>query len=319
MTDIALLIEDLAGAVHLPVAALRKALEHPRPIAEATLPVLERAAEGSELSERQANLLFWGLHVMAHARDHRAYEPLLRLLRQDLDVIDAALGDAASSTLPQVLASVFDGPEDKLFRDILDSSRDDGIRQAMLTAATFLCLDGLIARISMHDLLVRFDDAKAAVEGDIGWSAWEEAIAILGFRDLVPRVEAARRTAGSIRNTASRNGSRRPCGRPSAARTTGSACRKSTATSTIPSRPSNGPRRVSASRCATRSRMSAATIPAPAARARSSRSAASARSRRRPRGSLRRVRALPVRPEPPHLRTKRRLPPPCGEGKGWGW
>jgi hypothetical protein len=192
MTDIALLIEDLAGAVDLPVAALRKALEHPGPIAEATLPVLEKAAAGDELDEREANLLFWGLHVMAHARDGRAYAPLLRLLRQDLDVIDAALGDAASSTLPQMLASLYDGQQETLFREILNSSQDDGIRQAMLTAATFLCLDGRIEREALHALLVRFDDAKAAVEGDIGWSAWEEAIAILGFRDLVPRVEAAR-------------------------------------------------------------------------------------------------------------------------------
>lgn len=193
MTALALLIEDLAGAVHLPAAALRQALEHPEAIAEATLPLLEKAATGAELEEREANLLFWGLHVMARARDTRALPPLLALLRQDGEVVEAVLGDAVTATLPRVLASVFDGQVDPLFRLILDSSLDDEIRQAVLVACTFLCIDGRIERDALHRLLVRFDDAKASVEGGIAWSAWEEAIATLGLRDLAPRVEAARR------------------------------------------------------------------------------------------------------------------------------
>ena len=193
MTALALLIEDLAGAVHLPVAALRKALDHPDAIAGATLPMLEKAATGAELEEREANLLFWGLHVMAQARDTRALPPLLALLRHDGEVVEAVLGDAVTVTLPRVLASLFDGEADPLFRLILDSSLDDEIRQAVLVACSFLCIDGRIEREALHRLLVRFDDAKAAVEGAIGWSAWEEAIATLGFRDLAPRVEEARK------------------------------------------------------------------------------------------------------------------------------
>lgn len=193
MTALSLLIEDLAGAVHLPAAALRKALEHPDAVAAATLPLLEKAAAGDELEEREANLLFWGLHVMAHARDGRALTPLLALLRQDIEVVDAVLGDATTATLPRILASLFDGQTDPLFRLILDSSLDDTIRQSVLTACCTLCIAGRIEREGLHRLLVRFDDAKAAVEGDIGWSAWEEAIAVLGLRDLAPRVEAARK------------------------------------------------------------------------------------------------------------------------------
>ncbi len=192
-TAIALLIADLAAAEFLPAPALLRALEHPGEVAEATLPVLGKAAAGAELDVEEQNLLFWGLHVMAHARDSRACVPLLALLRQDLDQVDAALGDGVSWTLPRVLASVYDGQTEPLFRLILDSSVDDGVRQSVLAAATFLCLDGRIAREALHRILVRFDDAKAAVEGDVGWSAWEESIALLGLRDLAPRVEAARK------------------------------------------------------------------------------------------------------------------------------
>lgn len=193
MTALPLLIEDLAGAVHLPAAALRKALEHPDAIATATLPLLDKAAAGDELDEREANLLFWGLHVMAQARDGRALPSLLALLRQDIEIVDAVLGDAVTATLPRILASLFDGKTEPLFRLILDSSLDDTIRQAVLTACCTLCIDRRIEREGLHRLLVRFDDATAAVEGGIGWSAWEEAIAVLGLRDLAPRVEAARK------------------------------------------------------------------------------------------------------------------------------
>ncbi len=60
MDRIALLIEDLAAAEYRPKAALREALKHPSAVAEATLPLLEGAADGRELTPEETNLLFWG-------------------------------------------------------------------------------------------------------------------------------------------------------------------------------------------------------------------------------------------------------------------
>ncbi len=192
MDRTALLIADLAAAERRPTAALREAVKHPAAIAEATLPLLEAAADERALTPEEANLLFWGLHVMAQARDARALAPLLRLLRQDEESLDAVLGDALTATLAKVLASLFDGDPQPLFRLILDSTVDDFARMALLSACTFLTLEGRIDRAAMHDLLVRFDDAQAAVEEAPAWTGWEETIAHLGFRDLAPRVAAAR-------------------------------------------------------------------------------------------------------------------------------
>ena len=184
-------IQALSSAENRPTGALREAVLHPQAVADAVLPLLEAAAAGEGMSLEQENLAFWGVHILAQARDGRALPPLLALLRGDIDATDAVLGDAVTTTLARIVASLFDGDTGPLFAIVLDSTADGAVRQAVLQACTFLCLEGRIPREAVHALLVRFDDATAAVEGDIGWSAWEEAIAYLGFRDLAPRVAAA--------------------------------------------------------------------------------------------------------------------------------
>ena len=191
--DDAILLADLSAATHLPKAAFRRALERPEVVAPETLRLLEIAATGADLEEGEANLLFWGLHVLAHARDTRALALLLRLLRQDEDTLDAYLGDAVTSTLAKVVASLFDGDPEPVFALIRDSTVDDAVRQSLFSACVTLCHTGRIDRDAMHALLVRFDDAQAAVEEGAAWIGWEETIALLGFRDLAGRAEAARR------------------------------------------------------------------------------------------------------------------------------
>jgi uncharacterized protein len=193
MTTPAAVVQALSTAEHRPTGALREAILHPREIAAAVLPPLEALAAGEDVTPEQETLVFWGLHVLAQARDGRALPPLLGLLRGDVDVVDGVLGDAVTTTLARIVASLFDGDTDPLFAIVLDSTLDGAVRQAVLQACTFLCVEGRIPREAMHALLVRFDDATAAIEGDIGWSAWEEAIAYLGFRDLAPRVAAAQK------------------------------------------------------------------------------------------------------------------------------
>ncbi|WP_375409459.1 DUF1186 domain-containing protein [uncultured Methylobacterium sp.] len=187
-----ILVADLSAEKHLPVAALRRALKAPDSIAEAVLSVLDAAASEAELEEADDNLLFWGLHVLAAARDTRVYAPLMRFLRLDGDTLDAILGDAVTITLAKVIVSVFDGDVAALHRLILDSTTDEFVRYEAFTALVFLTREGRIDRTQTHDLLVRFDDKRVSVEGEIGWTGWEESIALLGFADLAPRVAAAR-------------------------------------------------------------------------------------------------------------------------------
>ncbi|TXM76823.1 DUF1186 domain-containing protein [Methylobacterium sp. WL103] len=193
MTDAESLCQALSLAETLPEPLLRRALAEPDLVAGETLRLLSEAGAGAELTPEQENLLFWGVHVLAHARDARLLEPLLRFLKQDEETVDAILGDAVTTTLARMVASLFDGRTDPLFALVLDSTVDDAVRQALLGACVYLTIEGRIDRGAMRDLLVRFDDAKAAVEDGMGWIGWEEAIAFLGLRELAPRAEAARR------------------------------------------------------------------------------------------------------------------------------
>jgi uncharacterized protein len=186
------LVAALSAAKHLPAAEIRLALAEPERIADTVLDVLRRAGAGDELPESEADLLFWGIHVLATVRDTRLFRPFLALLRHDGDTLDALLGDAVTETLAPILNSVFDGDSSSLIALLLDSTVDDDVRNELFAVLTYLTQTKQISRQETHDLLVRFDDKRAAVERDIAWFGWEETIGLLGFNDLVPRVEVAR-------------------------------------------------------------------------------------------------------------------------------
>ena len=188
------LVAILTEETHLPAEALKRAVQAPETIAEPVLALLERAAEDADaIEDEETNLLFWGLHALAAARDTRVFPPLMRLMRQDGEAVDGLLGDAATETLPAVIASTFDGGTASLARLILDSAADDFLRNSAFNALGFLTRQGRIPLEEAEALLVRFDEARAAVEGAPAWIGWEEAIAYLGLTALAPRVEAARR------------------------------------------------------------------------------------------------------------------------------
>lgn len=189
------LVEALSVAKQLPAEALALAEQRPARIAAAVLAVAERAASGETLGEREQNLLFWGLHVLAAARDTRLFQPLLRLLRRPSEQWEELLGDAVTATLARVLTSVFDGDFASMKAALLDPATDEYVRWDLFGALSFLTLDEQIGREATRAFLVRFDDERLVRAGDHGWVGWAETIALLGFVDLADRIEAARRDA----------------------------------------------------------------------------------------------------------------------------
>lgn len=153
--------------------------------------LLERAADGGTLSDDESFLLFRGIHILGAARDSKACQPLLRLLRLPSSDLDDLLGAAVTESMAKIVIGVFDGDADPLFALMIDSSIDEFVREALFGATTFLAWERRIDRDRLKEFLVRFYEERPAEDGDQAWAGWVQAIALLGLRDLTPLVDAA--------------------------------------------------------------------------------------------------------------------------------
>ena len=186
------LLDRIASSDDLSDEVLRAAVAQADATAPRIIALIEAAAAGADLDEPSATLLFYGLHILAAARNTRALQPLLRLLSRPGEEIDALLGDALTATLPRVVASLFVGDADELFKLARDRGADEYVRSGVIRALAFLTWDGKVEAGVMQDFLERFHTDRAVPIGDVAWAGWQDAIALLGLRALEPRVEAAR-------------------------------------------------------------------------------------------------------------------------------
>jgi Protein of unknown function (DUF1186)/SEC-C motif len=186
-------IEDhlwtLADAETADPLALGQCLIRTDEAAPAIIALIERAASDAPLSFEEETLLFRGLHILGGARYAGAFAPLLRLLALPEDRLEDLLGDATAETLPAIVAGMFDGDADALIAAIEDRGRDEHVRASLLGAATFLAWEGRIKLARLRRLVEAIDQGPLAEDGECVWLAWIEAIALLGFADLAPRVE----------------------------------------------------------------------------------------------------------------------------------
>lgn len=185
-------VTALSVARGMPVEALELAAERPARIAHAVLDVVRRAGAGDELSERERNLLFWGVFVLGHARDLRLFGPLMVLLKRPDEELGLLFGDdILMEGVPRLSISVFDGDPAPLLALLRDPTADESVRMSQFGALTYLTWAGRIPASVTRAFLIEFDEERPIRAGDAGWHGWEAAIALLGYEDLVPRAEAA--------------------------------------------------------------------------------------------------------------------------------
>jgi len=181
-------LSDEAALPDLAVAVCTLRIDEAAP---ALRDVLLQASLGFELSETEERLLFRGLHILGAARYQGAFRPLLQFLARPPREVDRLLGDAITESLTKIAAGMFDGDAEALFAAVLRRDSDEFVRDALLGAATFLTWEGRIDAARMRAFLVDFFEARRAPAGEHIWDGWQESVALLGLRDLVPMVEAA--------------------------------------------------------------------------------------------------------------------------------
>jgi hypothetical protein len=184
-------VEALAASQELPAVAIGGCLMRHHEAGPLLRRLVTRATDDGVATDSQAAQLFRALHILGGARDTAAFLPLLRFLQGPQDDVDYFLGDASTETLPKIAAGVFDGNADALFEAILNRDLDGAIRGSLLSAAAFLTWERRIDRPKMIAFLERFADEPPVPDDDLAWSAWAEAIALLGLRHLEPLVSEA--------------------------------------------------------------------------------------------------------------------------------
>lgn len=146
------------------------------------LALLVRAADDESAADIDANQFFRALHIIAGARDKRAFAPLLRLLRRRREV-EWLLAEVLE-TLPCIAIGTFDGDCESLFEVILDKRVDEFDRAALVNAATYLTWEGRIERDRMIRFLEEFATGSDDMEDAAPRGAWAMSIGLLGLDDM---------------------------------------------------------------------------------------------------------------------------------------
>ena len=174
----------------LPREAMRWALDHWDEAAPGLLAVLERFADGTDRSEGTADAVFYILHLAGEKRETRAFGPLSRLAR-DAEALEAALGEATTTTLKGILIGTYDGDLDQLKGVIEAEEADEVVRSEALEVLAYLAATGRVDREEVKGYLRRLHDALEPQEARWVWSGWALAVAHLGLEELAGLVRKA--------------------------------------------------------------------------------------------------------------------------------
>src|SRR5260370_3720542 len=143
--DAAQLLAQLAVPKQLPIEAIRAASADRTRAAPIFVHAIEQfVSRDGDCAAHDS--LFFIFHLLGDWREKSAYRPLARLMRCSRDDLDEIFGDFLVETSHRVMAAVFDGDPEPLYRVILDPDADEFIRSRMLEAIAMVTLRGEMPR-----------------------------------------------------------------------------------------------------------------------------------------------------------------------------
>jgi hypothetical protein len=180
---------DFVDAEELPVAAMVEASGAWEECRAFFLETLRGYAAGDidPTGDGDAPLIL--IHLLGQQRERLAWLPLIALLRQDIDTLEAALGDALTDTLPRILVGVFDGDPTPLEELLVDTSVDGSCRWSAFDAYIGLHVRGAFGAERMERLLTRVAETEIPAD-DMAWIAWLKGCALLADATLRDRAAA---------------------------------------------------------------------------------------------------------------------------------
>jgi len=174
----------------LPRDALRQARACWPEIGPRLISILEDVANGAEMTDRVRNILLFGIYLMAERRETRAFRPLC-ILAANEERIRAILEDGITEDLDAILARTFDGDVAPLQALIENADADEFVRDAAVNALSMLTLTGQLDRNEIGRYLRHLHATMQPQDASFVWVGWQQAVALLGYDELVPLVEDA--------------------------------------------------------------------------------------------------------------------------------
>ena len=171
----------LENAESFPTEALTAAAVRAPELAPSVIALLDKASAGIYLIPKQENLLFFGLHALAAARETGAFHPFLNLLRRSQFVLARLFGDEITTICTQLVLSLYDGDCGQLYTLLEDADVEGSVKWAAFLALTRLACEGRAARDVLVAFLERFDRQQMAPPGDSAWEGWQDAVQYLGL------------------------------------------------------------------------------------------------------------------------------------------
>ena len=184
------ILRAFGHAKGLPARALRAAVQQAPALVPAVIEIMRKATGGTYLTRRQEDVLFFGLHALAAARESRVYWPFMDFLRCPKIILDWVFGDSCVEVSAQLVLSLYNGDPESIY-DLLECDEIDGsIKWALFSALSRLVWEGLVERERFVAFLERFDlEARVPID-DCAWEGWQNAILYLGLKSFRERVEA---------------------------------------------------------------------------------------------------------------------------------
>jgi len=183
--------QALETAPPMPEVALRDAMTHADELAPVVIELIEKLEAGVYLLPDQAQLLFYGVHVLAAARARALWPAWCDLLRLPEEVIVDVFGDDDVVTiLTAVTASLVDTDAPAIVSLLETAELSQDVRWALFPVLARLAWQGHAALADAASFLARFAQEERAEPDDWGWHGWVDAVLLLGLIDLAPLVEA---------------------------------------------------------------------------------------------------------------------------------
>src|SRR5258707_7396541 len=144
---------QLATATGLPVQLLAAGVSQAASLAPDLIAIIGRAAQGVELSAQDANFLFYGVHILAGARDTTAYYALMALVRRPKPELDRVFEGRREQQLTPLLLSLYNGDPEPLYAALEDCKVDGAVKKHLFRVLARLTWEGRAPRDRLIDLL----------------------------------------------------------------------------------------------------------------------------------------------------------------------